>query len=927
MGLESFYGGKQGVSPVIKNRFKYITAEKIDEDTYYDKAYGDRIGHTTILTWDEYLCLRDNNALPENINISNNIQKKSDFPTNIPIPWTTETLKPFTMDECLKDVNYTDVWYGELCIIDTDSKYNPNNGKLYRRTLKQVDNRNVKTEDTAYAEYIGQIVGPMGGVSKFVFGSVDSARKMAVGELPTYSNDHVTDEEPLNIANWDYLYQNAENEMSTTPPTGELGGSAARYDDIAVLTSNNIIANEENLKNFSIKTVPGIELDENGIPKKEIVDGKEVPIYNDEIKYAWCNVVRKDDDKNLDAWVYMGFDIPYTVYESKAVNIPYWLNLDSVGYSKDTHNPDHPFYHNLHFYVPRGTRGIGPEEFFVADKNFNEPLYDIHDIVYDSTTDTYDLKKQKKEKENGEYEYVDINPKYPAKTNNEDSRPKVENPDTETLIDSNSYWVAKWTLYNPKQVEGNVDLRDDPGKDSTIYKTVYVYLGNYKDIHSINLDEHGTFSIEYSDGTSKTWTELITWITEISLNTNKEDTNYGQFKITFNNNRKISNIDENLHLIKNVKYDDSTGKITFTYSEQQNNEAEGIEVLDILTGDVIYPKQININTDKTSNDYGKVTYYNNIDFSDFSQNELRQDVQSKDIAILPLIKSNNYNPDTGIITFTYTGNPDEINIPTNNAIEYISVMKIDPNTGELQYKFNTDKVTDPWRNLTDDEDNNFILRDIVDLKISDGTIPTSVYNLLPNGILSPTLSDEPIYGHLYVQYRGDTAYRDVGLVKTKPTLSTVLQVKPLNNNHIVIQDGYFTSEEDAIDFLNNSGYNENTTPATYADTEGNILVKGIDQTGSFISFSTKDNNNDIVTYLAYYDPTKGNNGSWVSAGIVGGASTGKSVNIYSIINPNATLTDDKYIEWNKDNEIYFEDKSPISDTSEQLNLLWVNSGD
>ena len=41
----------------------------------------------------------------------------------------------------------------------------------------------------------------MGGVSKFVFGSVDDARKMAVGELPTYSNDHITDEESLNITN------------------------------------------------------------------------------------------------------------------------------------------------------------------------------------------------------------------------------------------------------------------------------------------------------------------------------------------------------------------------------------------------------------------------------------------------------------------------------------------------------------------------------------------------------------------------------------------------------------------------------------------------------------------------------------------------------------------------------------------------------
>jgi hypothetical protein len=93
------------------------------------------------------------------------------------------------MDECLKDINYTDVWYGELCIIDTDNKMNPNNGKLYRRTLKQSDNKFVNTEDTRYAEYIGQIVGPSGGIPQFDFGSLDAERKKAVGELPTYDSE------------------------------------------------------------------------------------------------------------------------------------------------------------------------------------------------------------------------------------------------------------------------------------------------------------------------------------------------------------------------------------------------------------------------------------------------------------------------------------------------------------------------------------------------------------------------------------------------------------------------------------------------------------------------------------------------------------------------------------------------------------------
>lgn len=882
MSLESFYGGKQGVSPVIKNRFKYINVD--------DEAYKDRINQETRLTYDEYLCLRDNKIEPYWSTKWEDLlekDKQDENKTKPPlIEWTATKLKPFTMDECLKDVNYTDVWYGELCIIDTDSKYNPNNGKLYRRTLKQVDNKNAKTEDTAYAEYIGQIVGPMGGVSKFVFGSVDSARKMAVGELPTYSNDHVTDEEPLNIANWDYLYQNAENEISTTPPTGELGGSAARYDDIAILTSNNIIANEENLKNFSIKTVPGIELDENGIPKKEIVDGKEVPIYNDEIKYAWCNVVRKDDDKNLDAWVYMGFDIPYTVYESKAVNIPYWLNLDSVGYSKDTHDPKHPFYHNLHFYVPRGTRGIGPEEIMVVGEGFNSlpentNLYPLGDIVYNSTTDEYSLKSN-------------AQPVIPQTTQLKDDKHTEDSQKNST-----SYWVAKWTLYNPKQVEGNVGLKDAPEEDPTAYETVYVYLGNYRDIHNISLDDDGTFSINYSDGTSKTYSKIITWVTGVSLNTTKENANYGQFQVTFNND-KIPKINENLHLIKNVNYDDSTGQITFTYSEQQDDNAEDIEVWDILTGNIVYPKQIDINTDKTNNNYGKVTYYNN---TDFSNGNLKQGAQSKDIAILPLIKSNNYNPDTGIITFTYAGNPD-MTVPTNNAIEYISVMKIDPNTGELQYKLNTDKVTDPWKNITDDADNNFILRDIVDLKISDGVVPASVYNLV-NGTLDTTATNQtPYFGHLYVLYRGDDHYKDLGQVKVRPNIGSFLTIKNTNSD----STDSFASAADAIALLNNDGYIKDDM--TYASNTGEIKFEGADQTGSFVIFTIGEGNN-LETHLAYYD-TISNPKQWKDAGTVGGSGSGGAASNIQSPNPSynpAQSDSEEYLKWDNEVEITFKEVS------------------
>ncbi|MBO6243222.1 MAG: hypothetical protein J6O41_01450 [Clostridia bacterium] len=66
---------------------------------------------------------------------------------------------------------------------------NPNNGKLYRRTLKQTKNTNRNVGDTLYAEYIGQIVGPSGGIPNFDFGSLDAERKKAVGELKTYNDE------------------------------------------------------------------------------------------------------------------------------------------------------------------------------------------------------------------------------------------------------------------------------------------------------------------------------------------------------------------------------------------------------------------------------------------------------------------------------------------------------------------------------------------------------------------------------------------------------------------------------------------------------------------------------------------------------------------------------------------------------------------
>jgi hypothetical protein len=64
MALESFYGGKQGISPVIKARFKYESTE--------DEAYQARLkpGHQTKLTKEEATWLND--ALNVNTYVAGN---------------------------------------------------------------------------------------------------------------------------------------------------------------------------------------------------------------------------------------------------------------------------------------------------------------------------------------------------------------------------------------------------------------------------------------------------------------------------------------------------------------------------------------------------------------------------------------------------------------------------------------------------------------------------------------------------------------------------------------------------------------------------------------------------------------------------------------------------------------------------------------
>lgn len=465
MALESFYGGKPGISPVIRNSFKFIDEKdpayiaKKNSNTPYSKLSPKEI------------------ALLEIIDPS--LKSKIEQDPNGSINWGNEEysyLKPFTMDECFADPNYRDVWYSELCIIDTDNKMNPNNGKLFRRTLKRTETA-IDAGDTKYAEYIGQIVGPSGGIPRFDFGSLDTERKKAIGKIATYEADGTS----LDTSTWEYAYKDNEGNISTAIPD--------EINDIAISDSGN---------SANIQMVPGKGKDKNNND-----------VYHDKIRYTWCNVRRIIDGENADAWIYLGFEIPYTVFDVDVQKKNYRYKGDYLTDNSTTPENDnyHPFSKSYTFNIPRGTRGIGPEEIFIVTPENKDDilgsetvLYDFDAIEYDQENDTYSINLQKTK--------------------------EFEDPNKEK-----TYWVAKWTLYNPED-------KDEP--------VVHQYLGSYKDIDKIDIDTN--LKIDDENNPSQ----------------KKENPNYGNVIITYSNgeSKKIAT----LPLIKDAEYDPSTGFITFKHA-------------------------------------------------------------------------------------------------------------------------------------------------------------------------------------------------------------------------------------------------------------------------------------------------------------------------------------------------------------------------
>lgn len=194
--MESFYGGRQGISFVIVKRFDAISVSENEKAIRY---FAFDVKNNSFI-------FKDGKAIERT---PSNYKEYSDWKLHIADGGTdgenNENSFPDIpaegMVQCFEQggISTNIVNYGEYVIIDTSNKNDLDNGKVYRRGLNfQYDEVN---NPLAGAEYIGQIVGPQGNSPELIMDSYSEiieeggpTEDYVVDMVPGKDNDIYNDE-------------------------------------------------------------------------------------------------------------------------------------------------------------------------------------------------------------------------------------------------------------------------------------------------------------------------------------------------------------------------------------------------------------------------------------------------------------------------------------------------------------------------------------------------------------------------------------------------------------------------------------------------------------------------------------------------------------------------------------------------------------
>lgn len=320
MALESFYGGKQGISPVIKKSFWFVEDDlsNLDFFTYVlNKLKRIKINNNSLygeINLPEFSSEKNtldawfNTQSASNQTITINGENVNIYESLRQLPDIQNIFNNIMNTQFAKGNEYTDVWYSEYCIIDSPSKSFKDNGKLFRRTLNSRNELN----EASYAEYIGTLRGPAGQNPKINITSLNQLKTNF-----SLNKDGISD----------------TNLFYPGKPSNEL-------------------------------TELSFDITNEGISE----DG-------DKILYSWYQIDNSEDETST---LELGFKIPAPQIEINDVKTVAWNKSSTVEASKSI---DNPFLNKFNFYLSRGIKGTSVDNIRLKKINDFENLKLLLDFL------------------------------------------------------------------------------------------------------------------------------------------------------------------------------------------------------------------------------------------------------------------------------------------------------------------------------------------------------------------------------------------------------------------------------------------------------------------------------------------------------------------------------------------------------------------
>lgn len=371
--------------------------------------------------------------------------------------------------------SYTDVWFGEYCLIATKNINDGHNGMMFRRGINY--------NDTTWggAEYIGQFVGTSSGTPFFNVTSIKDLDNLFQKKKDGLLNGNDSElEYPESIdERYRYLPSNASDTTSADVAHTVWGDGVA--DD--GISAEPIFKSDVNLKELSYDV------------SNALVSGET----NNKIKFKWFNV--RTNNASSDSWIHVGFEIPYPFFKFTGVwTSPYDANTGAtktddkaILFHNNTDYKANPFYNKWTVEIPRGIKGDTLRNLrIVTVADISNKLNDNGTII--SVYNWSDI-LQCANAEDGHIEY-------------------------NRVFDNNG---------NCKLTPANFVLKGKVNKDAQVLVVdYYVYdacrnphvitasLGLVRNIRRVTLED-GIFKVEYTDGS--VYSSIVDYITNISINT------------------------------------------------------------------------------------------------------------------------------------------------------------------------------------------------------------------------------------------------------------------------------------------------------------------------------------------------------------------------------------------------------------------------